>query len=82
MNRLSPISSALLIRATLLALITFVIQPDTALDYAMEINRLMHEPVVARDLKKVAEPDGDGVAVQQDAGEIIMHPNRDAVRIE
>ena len=27
-------------------------QPDTALDYAMEINRLMHEPVVARDLGK------------------------------
>jgi len=25
-------------------------QPDTALDYAMEINRLMHEPIVARDL--------------------------------
>ena len=25
-------------------------QPDTALDYAMEINRLMHQPVVAQDL--------------------------------
>ena len=31
-------------------------QPDTALDYAMEINRLMHEPVVARDLA-ASEPD-------------------------
>lgn len=29
-------------------------QPDTALDYAMEINRLMHEPIVARDLEKPA----------------------------
>ena len=33
-------------------------QPDTALDYAMEINRLMHEPVVARDLER--PQDGDG----------------------
>ncbi len=30
-------------------------QPDTALDYAMEINRLMHEPVVARDLAATEE---------------------------
>ena len=36
-------------------------QPDTALDYAMEINRLMHEPVVARDLAKAdAEHTDDG----------------------
>lgn len=27
-------------------------QPDTALDYAMEIDRLMHQPEVARDLDK------------------------------
>lgn len=26
-------------------------QPDTALDYAMKIDRLMHQPEVARDLK-------------------------------
>jgi ribosome-binding factor A len=30
-------------------------QPDTALDYAMEINRLMHQPVVARDLGAAEE---------------------------
>ena len=30
-------------------------QPDTTLDYAMEINKLMHNPVVARDLAKVVE---------------------------
>ncbi len=30
-------------------------QPDTTLDYAMEINKLMHNPVVARDLTKVVE---------------------------
>jgi ribosome-binding factor A len=30
-------------------------QPDTTLDYAMEINKLMHNPVVARDLTKAAE---------------------------
>ena len=36
-------------------------QPDTALDYAMEINRLMHEPMVARDLAKAdAEHTDDG----------------------
>ncbi len=27
-------------------------QPDTALEYAMQIDRLMHDPVVARDLDK------------------------------
>ncbi len=32
-------------------------QPDTALDYAMEINRLMHQPVVARDLLAPASED-------------------------
>ncbi len=34
-------------------------QPDTTLDYAMEINKLMHNPVVARDLAKAAEEDPD-----------------------
>ena len=32
-------------------------QPDTTLDYAMEINKLMHNPVVARDLAKVEKTD-------------------------
>jgi ribosome-binding factor A len=32
-------------------------QPDTTLDYAMEINKLMHNPVVARDLAKVDRDD-------------------------
>ena len=38
-------------------------QPDTALDYAMEINRLMHEPVVARDLEKIV-PKKDNSAIK------------------
>ena len=28
-------------------------QPDTALDYAMKIDKLMHQPEVARDLEKL-----------------------------
>jgi ribosome-binding factor A len=41
-------------------------QPDTTIDYAMEINRLMHQPAVARDLEG-AEP-GDGGAGDGSAG--------------
>ena len=37
-------------------------QPDTALDYAMEINRLMHEPMVARDLAKADAEHTDDAA--------------------
>jgi ribosome-binding factor A len=31
-------------------------QPDTALEYAMKIETLLHQPEVARDLEKPAEP--------------------------
>ncbi len=34
-------------------------QPDTALDYAMKINRLMHQPTVARDLGKADSGEAD-----------------------
>ena len=33
-------------------------QPDTALDYAMKINELMHQPAVAQDLDKPADKEG------------------------
>ena len=33
-------------------------QPDTALDYAMKINELMHQPSVAQDLDKPADKEG------------------------
>ena len=33
-------------------------QPDTALDYAMKINELMHQPTVAQDLDKPADKEG------------------------